>query len=74
MKFGMNLLLWTGDINDSILPVVESLKKIGFDGVELPMFAPDEKKFAAVGKKLDGLGSGTDGRDDPWRRRQSDQP
>src|SRR5687767_5889979 len=56
MKFGMNLLLWTGDINDSILPVVESLKKIGFDGVELPMFAPDEKKFAAFGKKLDGLG------------------
>jgi D-psicose/D-tagatose/L-ribulose 3-epimerase len=56
MKFGMNLLLWTGDITDAILPVVESLKKIGFDGVELPMFAPDEKKFAAFGKKLDGLG------------------
>jgi D-psicose/D-tagatose/L-ribulose 3-epimerase len=56
MKFGMNLLLWTGDINDSILPVIESLQKIGFDGVELPMFAPDEKKFAAIGKKLDALG------------------
>jgi D-psicose/D-tagatose/L-ribulose 3-epimerase len=56
MKFGMNLLLWTGDINDSILPVIESLKKIGFDGVELPMFAPDDKKFAAFGKRLDGLG------------------
>jgi D-psicose/D-tagatose/L-ribulose 3-epimerase len=56
MKFGMNLLLWTGDINDSILPVIESLKKIGFDGVELPMFAPDEKKFAAFGKRLDNLG------------------
>jgi D-psicose/D-tagatose/L-ribulose 3-epimerase len=55
MKFGMNLLLWTGDINDSILPVVESLKKIGFDGVELPIFAPDEKKFTAFGKRLDDL-------------------
>ena len=56
MKFGMNLLLWTGDINDSILPVIELLKKIGFDGVELPMFAPDDKKFAAFGKRLDDLG------------------
>jgi D-psicose/D-tagatose/L-ribulose 3-epimerase len=56
MKFGMNLLLWTGDISDSILPVVESLKKIGFDGVELPMFAPDDKKFSAFGKRLDDLG------------------
>ncbi len=58
MKFGMNLLLWTGDITEAILPVVEMLKRQGFDGVELPMFAPDEKKFAAIGKQLDNLGLG----------------
>lgn len=56
MKFGMNLLLWTGDMSDSILPTLEMLKKIGYDGVEIPIFAPDEKKFALWGKRLDELG------------------
>ncbi|MCE9555604.1 MAG: sugar phosphate isomerase/epimerase [Planctomycetes bacterium] len=56
MKFGMNLLLWTGDLSDSILPTLEMLKKIGYDGVEIPIFAPDEKKFALWGKRLDELG------------------
>ena len=32
MKFGMNLLLWTGDMTDDILPVLESLKAMGYDG------------------------------------------
>ncbi|MCA9265937.1 MAG: sugar phosphate isomerase/epimerase, partial [Planctomycetales bacterium] len=56
MKYGMNLLLWTGDIDDSHLPVLESLKTMGFDAVELPMFAPDDQKFTALGKQLDDLG------------------
>ena len=56
MKFGMNLLLWTGDLDDSIVPVLESLKQMGYDGVELPMFAPDVDKFAQWGKRLDELG------------------
>lgn len=56
MKFGMNLLLWTGDLSEAHLPVLEALKKMGFDGVELPMFAPDVAKFAAWGKRLDDLG------------------
>jgi D-psicose/D-tagatose/L-ribulose 3-epimerase len=56
MKYGMNLLLWTGDVTDEHLPICESLKDMGYDGVEIPMFAPDEKKFAELGKKLDDLG------------------
>ncbi len=55
MKFGMNLLLWTGELNDSIEPVVASLKELGFDGVELPLFNM-ELDYAAWGKKLDALG------------------
>ena len=35
MKFGMNLLLWTGQLNDDLLPVLENLKKMGYDGVEV---------------------------------------
>ncbi len=41
MKYGMNLLLWTGELNDSLLPILDKLKKFGFDGVELPMFNLD---------------------------------
>jgi D-psicose/D-tagatose/L-ribulose 3-epimerase len=56
MKFGMNLLLWTGNVEEKHFPVLEMLKKLGYDGVEVPMFDADQKKYAALGKKLDGLG------------------
>lgn len=56
MKFGMNLLLWTGDVDPSIVPVLQSLKQMGYDGVELPMFQPDVDKFTEWGKRLDDLG------------------
>jgi D-psicose/D-tagatose/L-ribulose 3-epimerase len=55
MKFGMNLLLWTGGLDDSLLPVLESLKKMGFDGVEVPLFNYD-LDYAAWGRRLDDLG------------------
>jgi D-psicose/D-tagatose/L-ribulose 3-epimerase len=55
MKYGMNLLLWTGELNDSLLPVLEKLKKYGYDGVELPIFNLD-LDYAAWGKRLDDLG------------------
>jgi len=55
MKFGMNLLLWTGELNDSILPVLESLKDMGYDGVELPLFNLG-LDYAAWGRRLDDLG------------------
>ena len=56
MKFGMNLLLWTGHLDDSIQPVLEKLKSMGYDGVEVPMFELDEKFYAGWGKRLDDLG------------------
>ena len=55
MKFGMNLLLWTGELNDKLLPVLESLKKMGFDGVELPLFNYS-LDYAQWGRRLDDLG------------------
>jgi D-psicose/D-tagatose/L-ribulose 3-epimerase len=56
MKFGMNLLLWSGELNDGLMPVLESLKQIGFDGVEVPIFDFDPKKYAPWAKRLDQLG------------------
>lgn len=55
MKYGMNLLLWGGEISDDMLPLLEKLKAMGYDGVELPIFNLD-LDYAAFGKKLDDLG------------------
>lgn len=56
MKFGMNLLLWTDHLHDGMLPVLEQLKKIGYDGVEIPIFNPDVKLFEAWRKRLRDFG------------------
>lgn len=57
MRFGMNLLLWTDDATqESFLPTLEALAKLGFDGVEIPVFNPDPAAYAKLGKHLDDLG------------------
>lgn len=56
MKYGMNLLLWTGAMNDDMIPVVESLKEMGYDGVELPLFAYDLDLHTKWGERLDSIG------------------
>jgi D-psicose/D-tagatose/L-ribulose 3-epimerase len=56
MKLGMNLLLWTGDMHDGLLPVLEQLKKMGYDGVEIPVFDLHVEKYALWGKRLKDLG------------------
>jgi D-psicose/D-tagatose/L-ribulose 3-epimerase len=57
MKFSMNLQLWTQDVlNEDCLPLLERLKAMGFDGVEIPIRDPQPERFAALGRRLDGLG------------------
>ncbi|MCA8965514.1 MAG: sugar phosphate isomerase/epimerase [Planctomycetes bacterium] len=57
MKYGMNLLLWTDDpTKESFLPVLENLAKLGFDGVELPIFRLDEKRYGKLGRRLADMG------------------
>lgn len=55
MKFGMNLLLWTGEMNDGMIPVLKLLKSLGYDGVELPIFNTS-LDYGRWGKILDDLG------------------
>jgi D-psicose/D-tagatose/L-ribulose 3-epimerase len=57
MKIGMNLLLWTGHVDESHVPVLKALKNTGFDGVEVPIFDPsDVSHYAKLGGILDDLG------------------
>lgn len=58
MKYGMNMLLWTSDVNESHYPLLAKIKQWGYDGVELPIFEFDLPKFQALGKELDSNGLG----------------
>ncbi len=57
MKFGMNLLLWTDDpCAEQHLPLLERLRKMGFDGVELPIFSGNPGDYAHLGRRLREIG------------------
>ncbi|MCG3196959.1 MAG: D-tagatose 3-epimerase [bacterium] len=57
MRFGMNLLLWTGDATgEEFLPLLERLKGMGYDGVEVPIFNLEVERYAKLGRRLDDLG------------------
>ena len=45
MKYGMNMLLWTTDVTDEHAATLEALEKIGYDGVELPIFEKNLQNF-----------------------------
>ncbi len=62
MKTGMNLLLWTDMVTEAHDPILEQLKEIGFDAVEVPIFdTSDTKPYERLGQKLKSLGLGATG-------------
>ncbi len=57
MKFGMNLLLWTTEVTSEHDVVLESIKGMGFDAVEIPVFNLDDRApYERLGRKLKELG------------------
>ncbi len=54
-KIGMNLLLWGTVMDEKMFPILEELKEIGFDGVEIPIFNVDPNNWYAWRKILDDL-------------------
>jgi D-psicose/D-tagatose/L-ribulose 3-epimerase len=62
MKFGMNLLLWTTKVTkvtEAHRPELGGLKKMGYDGVEIPVFEGTSEEYKALGQALrdEGLGA-----------------
>ena len=54
MRIGMNLLLYNTQPDDSIFPIVEKLRGMGFDSFEWPIFGPDpamQKKIGAFNRQ-----------------------
>lgn len=53
----MNMLLWSGDVLDPEWDrVYARLAELGYDGVEIPVFALDPQRYAALGERLRDLG------------------
>lgn len=55
-KVGYDVLTWSAVITDDLKPVVERLKKIGYDGVEFFVGAPDEAAYKWMGDYTKELG------------------
>ena len=58
MRVGFNLLVVGGFITGEHEPLFEDLKRLGYDGVELPMFEGSVEHYAALGRRLAGIGLG----------------
>ena len=57
MRYGMNLLLWTTHVSEAHWPMLERLKAIGYDIVEVPVFeTEDAAAYARLGARLSAQG------------------
>ncbi|MDD5110373.1 MAG: sugar phosphate isomerase/epimerase [Patescibacteria group bacterium] len=57
MKIGMNMLLWTDDIATEHFPILGKLKKLGYDGVEIPLLhRHDDDYYRRLRPVLDDIG------------------
>jgi D-psicose/D-tagatose/L-ribulose 3-epimerase len=56
MKTGFNLLLWTTHVTSEHVPLFEILKKVGYDGVEIPIFEGTPEHFRTMGQAIRDAG------------------
>jgi D-psicose/D-tagatose/L-ribulose 3-epimerase len=58
MKVGFNMLLWTTHVTEDDFGMLETLKNVGFDGVEIPLFEGEVAHFEKVGQAIKNSGLG----------------
>ena len=56
MKIGFCMLLWTTHVTEQHRPIIEDLKRTGYDGIEVPIFEGTPDHYAKVGRWLDDIG------------------
>jgi D-psicose/D-tagatose/L-ribulose 3-epimerase len=61
VKLGFNLLLWTTHVTDEHWPIIERLKAVGYDGVEIPMFEGTPDHYEKLGRRLRDIDLGATG-------------
>ncbi|MEO6932627.1 MAG: sugar phosphate isomerase/epimerase family protein [Chitinophagaceae bacterium] len=55
-KIGFNVLTWSATVSDHLNPIVERLKSIGYDGVEVLLGSPDEAAYKSLGNFTNSIG------------------
>ena len=55
-KLGFNLLVWTASVSDEHFPIVDRLKKIGYDGIEICNGHQDPAAYRRLGAHLRNIG------------------
>ena len=55
-KIGFNVLAWSAVVSEQLLPIMDRLKEIGYDGVEFLIGAPDEPAYKKLGDHARNLG------------------
>ena len=58
MKLGVNLMLWTGGYTRKSIKLIDKVGKMGWDGVELPIFNAKDVDINATRRALDAHGLG----------------
>ncbi len=56
MKTGFDMLLWTTHVTEEHFPLLEKIKQVGYDGVEIPIFTGDVEHFEKLGKVIKDSG------------------
>jgi D-psicose/D-tagatose/L-ribulose 3-epimerase len=55
-KIGFNVLAWSAEMSDDLLPILDRLKAIGYDGAEFFVGGSPEESFKLVGKHCQDIG------------------
>ena len=56
MRLGINLMAWSGQLGPAEIALFPTLARLGYAGVELPVFAPDAVDVPAIRGALDEQG------------------
>jgi D-psicose/D-tagatose/L-ribulose 3-epimerase len=56
MKYGVNTMVWTTQVNDRHYPLLSRIREWGFDGVELFLSPSEPASIPVVGRILDEIG------------------
>jgi D-psicose/D-tagatose/L-ribulose 3-epimerase len=52
MLLSLNMLLWSTHVTEELFPLLENIKRVGYDGVELPLFEGAPEHYRTVGQVL----------------------
>ncbi len=56
MKFGANTFIWADHFGKEQIPLLETVKRAGFDGIEIPLIEPEQTRDRDVRRAIEEHG------------------